>query len=296
MDNSIRVHGKEITIRGRLIKTARIKDEWYQDVEDPELFIKTFEQNKFKADLFTFWQRPTETKPKYDYDMEWDPVAVIPIKSYTYWLEKQINKGARRAIKKAKQKGVEVKVVKFSDELVKGITAIYNETPIRQNKPFPHYGKDFYTLNTENSTYLGRSDFIGAYYKDELIGFIKLTYMEGYADPMQIISKIEHRDKAPMNALLAKAVEICDKKRIPCLFYGAWDKGGLGDFKRYNGFEKMDLPRYYIPLTFKGKIILKLKLHHGIRGILPKKLKDHLVNLRSKWYSIKIQECEKCVK
>ncbi|NIT60111.1 MAG: hypothetical protein GWN00_29015 [Aliifodinibius sp.] len=287
MVNSTRVHGKDITIRGRLIKTARIKDEWNQDVEDPESFIKALKQNQVKADLFTFWQRPLETRPKYDYYLEWDPVAVIPIKSYTYWFEKQINKGARRAIKRAKRKGVEVKVVKFNDELIKGITAIYNETPIRQGKPFPHYGKDFDNVRKQNSTYLDQSDFIGVYYKNELIGFIKLTYMESYADPMQIISKIQHRDKAPTNVLLAKAMEICDQKRIPYLFYGAWDTGGLGDFKRHNGFEKIDLPRYYIPLTLKGKIILKLNLHHGIRGMLPEKLIDHLVNLRSKWYSIK---------
>ena len=36
---------------------------------------------------------------------------------------------------------------------------------------------------------------------------------------MGIIAKIKHRDKAPMNALVAKAVEICAENKIPYLVY-----------------------------------------------------------------------------
>lgn len=283
----MQVDNKEIAITGWPIKTVRITDEWYLDVTDPESFVKTLKQRKVKADLFTFWQRLPETKPKYRYYMEWDSVAAIPVKSFNYWWENQIKKNARTAIRKAHKKGVEVKLVDFNDELVKGILGIYNESPIRQGKPFWHYGKDFDTVKKEVSTYRDRSDFIGAYYNDELIGFIKLTYMESYADPMQIISKIGHRDKAPTNALIAKVVEICEEKKIPYFPYGGWSGGSLDDFKRHNGFERIDLPRYYIPLTFKGKLALVLHLHHGFAEILPEKLKYFLKNLRKKWYTNK---------
>jgi hypothetical protein len=102
---------------------------------------------------------------------------------------------------------------------------------------------------------------------------------------MQIISKIKDRDKAPTNALVAKAVEICEQKKIPYLVYASWSEGTLGEFKQHNGFEKIDLPRYYIPLTIRGKIALKLSLHKGYKVILPKKMLNFLISLRKWWYT-----------
>jgi hypothetical protein len=80
-------------------------------------------------------------------------------------------------------------------------------------------------------------------------------------------------------------VEICERKKMPYLVYANWSRGSLGDFKRHNGFEKIDLPRYYVPLTNRGKIFLRLHLHHGISGIIPDRLKVRLIGLRRKWYS-----------
>ena len=87
----------------------------------------------------------------------------------------------------------------------------------RQDKPFWHYGKDFETIKREMSDRLDRSEFIGAYYNNDLIGFIKIIDAGTYLDIVEILSMIEHRDKAPTNALMAKAVEICDKKSFPIL-------------------------------------------------------------------------------
>ena len=66
-----------------------------------------------------------------------------------------------------------------------------------------------------------------------------------------------------------------------------WSSGGLGDFKIRNGFQKVTLPRYYVPLTAKGRIALALKLHRGLRGMLPPALKAQLVDLRSKWNAVR---------
>jgi hypothetical protein len=107
---------------------------------------------------------------------------------------------------------------------------------------------------------------------------------------MQIISRVEHRDKSINNALLAKAVQLCEDRGIPRLFYGEWGRSGLREFKRHNGFEKLDLPRYYIPLTFKGKLLLKAKLHRGLVGILPLGLTELLMRVRTFWYSSRLEE------
>jgi hypothetical protein len=287
---SISIDDKKIIVSGKFIKTARLEEEWYEDVDDPASLVNKIRKNRFKADIFTFWQRLPDIERKYNYHLEFDPIAVVPITNFDYWWKKQINAKTRNVARKAEKKGVEIKIVDFDDKFVKGITSIFNETPARQGKFFWHYGKDFDTIKREFSRYIFREDMIGAYFKNELIGFIMLAYAGNYAILGQILSKIEHRDKSPTNALLAKAVEICADKEIPYLVYAKWEEGTLGAFKRHNGFEKIDLPRYYIPLNIKGKIAIKMKLHHGVAGMLPQELKNKLKDIRSKLYLSSIKE------
>jgi len=276
-------------IYGKLIKIAMINrgDEWYHNIEDPEAFIKELKNRKIKADIFTFRQNLPDTQPHYDYFHEWDSIAAIPVTTYDNWFNKQINKKTRHAVKKAQKNQIELKIVPFDDAFVKGIKNIYDEAAIRQGKPFPHYGKTIDAVRPINSTYLDTSEFLGAYYMGELIGFIKLTYMKDYIDPMQIIAAIKHRDKATMNALVAKVVEICAEKKIPYFLYGYWDDGIFNDFKRHNGFEKFNVPRYFIPLTLKGKIALSLRLHSDINNMIPDNIKKYLKIIRSKYYENK---------
>lgn len=284
------VNNKEITVSGKFVKIARLEEEWYEDIDDPVSLISKLKNSNVRADIFTFWQRLPDTKPKYSYYMEWDNIAAITIKTYDYWFEKQINRNSRRAIQKAKKSKIDIRKVNFNESLVKGIFDIFNETPVRQGRRFWHYGKDYQVVKEEMSRDMNRCDFFGAYYKDNLIGFIKLIYTRREAFFAQILSKIEHRDKSPTNALIAKAIEVCVEKNIHYLIYGRFDYGKKGsnslkDFKRRNGFNKIDIPRYYIPLTIKGEIVLKLNLHHGIVGIIPKYINEFLLNLRKKWYS-----------
>jgi hypothetical protein len=44
-------------------------------------------------------------------------------------------------VRKAEKDGVKVSVIPQSEMLAKGIWEIYNETPIRQGRAFPHYGE-----------------------------------------------------------------------------------------------------------------------------------------------------------
>ncbi len=284
-----RVQNKDIIITGRFIKMARIKDEWDADVENPAALVKDLRANKAGADLLTFWQRLPEVQPKFQgYHLEWDNVAALPITSFEHWWNEQIRFKARNKMRKAEKAGVQVRVVDFSDELARGITAIYNEVPIRQGRAFWHYGKDFETVKRENATYLDRSIFIAADFHGELIGFIKFVNYGKFASIMQIVSMLKHRDKAPTNGLITKAVQVCAQEQIPYLVYSKFVYGKKGpdtltDFKRSSGFEKIDIPRYYIPLTWKGAIALKLRMQHGVVEMLPEKLVVRLLGLRNKW-------------
>ena len=167
-----------------------------------------------------------------------------------------------------------VKVVSFDDDLVRGIHRIYNETPVRQGKRFWHFGKDLETVRRELATYLDRSTFIGAYWNHELIGFLKMVYVNSVAMLFHILSMNAHYDKRPMNALIAKAVEVCEQEGISHFVYGQFVYGNkhqssLVEFKRRNGFEQFNFPRYYVPLTLKGAAFVRLKLYKGLGGLLP---------------------------
>src|SRR5881296_2806095 len=212
---SAQIDGRTVVATGKWLKIAAVKDEEFvegETVADPELFVSRLKQTGLNADIFTFAQKLPDAIPRYSYHLEWDNAAVIPLTTFSDWWERRVESSVRRAVRKASKLGVVVEPREFDDAFVTGIVDIYNETPIRQGKRFWHYQKDFDTVRRENSTYLERSAFIGAYYKDELIGFIRMIYVDRVATIVQVLSKMKHFDKRPTNALIAKAVEICARK------------------------------------------------------------------------------------
>lgn len=286
---SVQIDGRTIVVTGKWLKIASVRDEELVEGEivcDPPRFISELKTSDARADILMFPQTNYDATPRFKYPFEWDNAAVACTESFADWWKKlpqEARKNARRAVKR----GLSVRVAKFDDEFVTGIKGIYDETPLRQGMHFWHFGKDFETVKMENGTYPERSEFIGAYLGAELIGFIKFVYVDKTAKIMQILSKTQHYDKRPMNALLAKAVEVCQEKGMSYLVYSRFTFGNkktspLTEFKRRNGFEKMNFVRYFVPLTLKGKVALKLKLHRGLIGILPSGLIDFLLRLRTK--------------
>lgn len=279
----LEIGGQTYSLSGALVTTAHLEDEWFEDVADPEFVIAALKHAPVNVDIFTFWQRLPLTNPQFAFHTEWESVAALPVTSFEHWWNKQIKPETRNLIRKAHKKGVEVREAAYDDAFVRGMTEIFNEAPVRQGRRFWHYGKDFDTVKQQFSRYLFREEMIGAYYEDELIGFIMLGNADRYAVLGQIISKIQHRDKSPNNALIAKAVEICERKSLPNLVYAYWTDGPLGGFKRHNGFEETPLPRYYVPLTRKGHLALRTGAHHGWKELIPGRVKNRLKNLRTRW-------------
>lgn len=280
---------------GNLIRIGFIEGEGYQFLEEPEVALGELKKSGMRIDLFTFIQRLSDTPSRYGYPMELDNMAVLRVTTFDEWLTKQIDFKVRNKVRKAAKHGVEVKEVPFNDDYVEGIHAIYNESPVRQGKPFWHYGKDIESVRKMNATFMDRSIFIGAYLESELIGFVKLVFDEvrNQAGLMQIVSMIRHQDKAPTNALVAQAVRSCAERGIPYLWYANMSYGkkqadGLADFKRHNGFEKMDVPRYYVPLTLAGRIAFRLGLHHGVTDWVPEPVGATYRRLRKQWYARKL--------
>ncbi len=288
----MRVSNKEIRVSGGLVRIARLDADMYHFLADPAAMIEGLRTSGTRIDLFTFTQTIVETTPKYSYPMEWENLAVLPVSTFEEWWEKQIGFKARNKAKQAEKKGVVLREVPFGEELVRGIQEIYNETPVRQGRPYPHFGKDLEAVYREAATYLDSSTFIGAYLGEELIGFIKMVADEAgvQAGLMNIVSKVSHRDKAPTNALMAQAVRSAASRGIRHIVYshfayGKRERDNLTDFKERNAFGRVDLPRYYVPLTPLGRIALTLGLHHRFVDRLPQNMGEKLRELRSKWYN-----------
>lgn len=291
------VCGRQIKVTGRLLRIARLDADKFHFLEgDPELLLNGLRSYDARIDLFTFMQRLPDTAPKFTYPMEWDNFAAIPVSTFDNWWTKQIGFKARNKAKQAEKKGVVIREIPFSDELVQGIWEIYNECPIRRGRRFQHYGKPLQTVHREEATYLDSSVFVGAFLEDRLIGFIKMVMDETrtQAGLMNIVSLIRERDKAPTNALVAHAVRACASRGISYLTYANFAYGkklqdSLSDFKERNAFQRIDVPRYYVPLTPLGNAAFRLGLHHRIAERIPESFAERLRTLREAWYNRRFQ-------
>lgn len=292
----MKVCGKDVVVQGRWIRIAHIDGDKYNFPDDPELLIDALRKCGTRIDLFTFLQKLPETTPKYAYPIEWDNLAVLPVSTFDHWWNQQIRSFPRNRARQAEKRGVVLREVPCDDALERGICEIYNETPIRQGKRFPHYGMTLERVGEYARTFPDRSIYIGAFIGEAMIGFVKLVMDEtrNHACMVHILSMMKHRDKAPTNALLAEAVKACAERGINYLVYENFSYGkkqgdSLSHFKEVNGFRQMDLPRYYIPLTAWGRIAFRFRLHRRLVDRLPESLVGGLRELRTAWYHRKFQ-------
>lgn len=286
--NCVEVGNQIFSISGGWLRTVGLEDEWYDDVSDPASIISALEEtNNVRADLFTFWQRPPAEEPAFDYWHDFDELALLPISSYEDWWKGTIKSRVRTSIRKAAKRGVEVREVEYNDAFIEGMVGIFNESRIRQGRAFWHYGKDFETVKQQFSRYVHRERMIGAYFRGEMIGFVMLGNAGSFSLLGQILSSARHRDKATNSVLVAKSVELAAEYGHEHLAYWYWTNDSLTEFKRRCGFQRVRVPRYYVPLSLKGRIALEAGLHKGVRQRMPEPVRHSLRKLRSRWYSFR---------
>lgn len=262
---------------------ARNLEEYQKDVTPTEALVRKLGEKG--VDIFTFLDRGWchklgNSKP-------WvkgsDNIALLYLTNYGEWW-KNIGKKTRNMIRKAEKSGIRTDIVEPNETLAKGMWKIYNETPIRQERAFPHYGISLDTTmkrltSTKNATY------VGAYMQNELVGFVQLIHGEKIAIISQILSLQKYWDKALNNALIAKTIEVCAEQQEQWIMYGRMgNHPSLDRFKQSNGFTQFALTRYYVPVTGKGKIAIRLGLHKEIKDSLPKAIRYPLFPVYS-WFS-----------
>lgn len=265
-------------------KIAHYAEEYERNITVTNEFIEKLREQDI--DVFTFLERkwccPTPNPPNTWMKSE-DNVGLLEIKDYDDWWSK-VGKKTRNMVRRAEKSDVKVSVVEPSEKLAEGMWKIYNETPIRQERAFTHYGQSLQSV-TWNMHVAKKSTFICAFLQEELVGFIQIIYGDDIAIISQILSMQKYWDKALNNALIAKAVEVCASKSIKWLMYGRiGNHPSLDRFKESNGFVKFHITRYYIPITEKGKIAIRLGLHRELKDALPQSLKDPLIPILN-WIS-----------
>lgn len=293
------VNGEKLTTRGKWLKIARVRGEEMreQELENPELYVTALKNDKDRilgADIFSFTQKLPAVQPRFSYPLEWESVAAIPLSSFKQWWE-GLPQETRKNVRRSQKRGVQIKVREFDDVLIDEIRAVNDDTTMRQGMKNAYYGLTFEETKNRYSEFLGRCDFICAYSGDEMIGFLHLVYRNDVAAILNLTSKSSHFDKRPANALMARAVEICEERKISHITYGLYNYGNkressLREFKIRNGFVEILAPRYFVPLTLWGRLCIKTKLHLGLIGNLPPSVIAAGLRARTLWYDLVVSK------
>jgi hypothetical protein len=288
-------HGQTIVTTGKRVRIATLKDEdWIQDeLIDPAGCLERLRAgvDGRRVDVLHFSQKVPSIVPRYDYSQRMRSIAVASVSDFQAWWE-GLPQETRKNVRRSQKRGVSIAVAPFDGALIKGIAGVQNESPIRQGRAYPHYGKSLAQVERDHGDFLDHCDFICAYFNGEIVGFLKLVYRGNVASLLQLNSMAAHYDKRPSNALLAKAVELCAARGIAHLTYGLYNYGNkhdtpLREFKIRHGFTEMRIPSYYVPTTMLGNIYVRLGLHRGLLDILPQGAIQIALDMRSKWYAFK---------
>jgi hypothetical protein len=288
---ALNVDGRMVLVNGRFFRVGRVHDEhWLEDnCDDLQSSVQQLRPGgcDVRIDAFAFLQKLPNLTPRRGLFTMPESVAAIPISTYEDWMN-NLPRDARTDVRKAAKRGVSVRPAHLDDEFVRGIVSVYNESPIRQGKPFWHHGKDVDVVRRENATYGERSTFLGAYLGSELIGFMKIVRVGRVGAMMQILAKIKYREYRVSNALVASAVRLCSELNWLYLTYGQYRyrnrDSSLTRFKHRTGFREYLLPRYFIPLNRWGDLCLNLGLQRDLADRVPAYVISAISNLRAKYY------------
>jgi ribosomal protein S18 acetylase RimI-like enzyme len=291
------VNGDKLVTRGKWLKIARVRGEEMkeEELENPELYLAALKRDTnriLKADIFSFTQKLPATRPNYPYAVEWESIAAINLTSYKQWWE-GLPQETRKNVRRSQKRGVVIKVTAFDEGLIEGLRAVNDDSPMRQGMKNAYYGLTSDETRERYGEFVGRCDFICAYSGEEMIGFLHLVYRRDIASILNLTTKPSHFDKRPANALMARAVEICEARGITHISYGLYNYGNkrdssLREFKIRNGFVEFLVPRYFVPISLWGRLCMKGKFHRGLIGTLPSSVIAVALRARELWYNLKV--------
>ncbi len=282
-----RLAGCTVVADGRAWRHAHVHDENWCDgdaVSDPRAFLQALQASPLAPDLCTFRVPASGLLPTAPLRLHEEMLAVIDTRDPAAWWE-GVPQQTRKNVRRAERRGLVVREVAFDEALVRGIRRIYDETPMRQGRPFWHHGKDLEAVRRENATFLDRAGFLGAYVGEELVGFLKWVRVGRRARIMQILALVREQDRRPTMALIAHAVTVAHQRGLEALVYDRMVYGNkaaspMTEFKRRMGFQPVAQPHVTAALTARGRLVLALGLHRPLAERLPGPLVERLLAWR----------------
>jgi GT2 family glycosyltransferase len=284
---AVQVGGCTVVASGRAWRHGHVHDEnWFDGdaVGDPQGFVRALRQSPLALDLCTFRVGAAGVVPDAPHRLHEELLAVIDVRDPTAWWA-DVPQQTRKNVRRAERRGLVVREVAFDEALVRGIRRIYDETPVRQGRPFWHHGKDLEAVRRENATFLDRAGFLGAYVGDELVGFLKWVRVGRRARIMQILALVREQDRRPTMALIAHAVAVAHAQGLEALVYDRMVYGNkaaspMTEFKRRMGFRPVAQPHVTVALTWRGRAVLALGLHRPLAERLPGPVVEGLLGWR----------------
>ena len=181
-----------LSVRKKLFfNIGRDTYEYQKNINPTSMLVKKLSEQK--VDVYTFLDRTwccPMTNPPSNWIKTEDNVGLLEIKKYDDWWQ-AIGKKTRNMVRRAEKSGIKVVIVEPNDKLAEDIWKIYNETPIRQERAFSHYGESIQTVS--DHMYSGKNNaFIGAFLDSELVGFIQILYGDNIAIVSNILSLQKH--------------------------------------------------------------------------------------------------------
>src|ERR1019366_6306033 len=120
---ALQINDTTVMVTGRWLKLASIHDEEWQEGEvlpNPDQFIAEVRRHKrLGADIFTFSQKPNDPAPRFPFYYDWDSIAAVPVISFSDWWTKRGSTRLRQDVNRAAKRGVVVRSVPFTDDLVR---------------------------------------------------------------------------------------------------------------------------------------------------------------------------------
>ena len=209
------LRARTLQITGSVLKTARLRSELYVQLEDLDSFCSRRSGHRcLRTDILTFLAGHQRPRPKITR-------SITRPKGSQYFRSRHMTSGSgcrlynkpRNTLRKALKSGIEVRLEEFSESLLHGIKAIYDESPVRQGKRNRHYQERLGDNQKRARHVLGEKPVHrGLFFRrDDRLRESDVFSRFGSLHKFSLESQPSRQ--SANNAILAKAVEICAAER-----------------------------------------------------------------------------------
>ena len=198
---------------------------------------------------------------------------ILPLmREFSYIWTNKFNKKARNLVKKFKKSNGIVKVLDRPLDYINEIMEVNLSAPIRQGRPMPpsYTNREIVIKSLEASLKekKGHLKVYGAFIHDKLVAYSYVVEHNGYAYISRFLTHTKYFKYAVSNGLISAIIEDLCNRNIEVVQYGYWSRHhkGVNHFLKQHGFERGKVEAYYIPLSRKGRLALRiLRLISGVK-------------------------------